>query len=119
MNIIGEGSRGPHRSPKITAKSVLGKCSSYQSWHLLQGWEFGGIEGEKKRERERENRNLFLYPLCDSKVDPWLTSVERKSKEPGPQEKIEVVFSSLSPYFLLYIVQTSHGIDEETEDYSG
>ena len=75
--------------------------------------------GKKERERERENRNLFLYPLCDSKVDPWLTSVERKSKEPGPQEKIEVVFSSLSPYFLLYIVQTSHGIDEETEDYSG
>ena len=56
MNIIGEGSRGPHRSPKITAKSVLGKCSSYQSWHLLQGWDFGGIEGEKKRERERERK---------------------------------------------------------------
>ena len=51
MKIIGEGSRGPHRSPKITAKSGLGKCSSCQSWYLLQGWEFGGIEKKKKREK--------------------------------------------------------------------
>lgn len=116
MKIIREGSKGPHWSPKISTQSGLGKCSSCQSWYLLQGWEFGGIEKKKK---ERESRNLYLCPLCDSKVDLWLTSVERKSKEPGPQEKIEVVFSSLSPYFLLYIVQTSHCIGEETEDYSG
>lgn len=64
MKIIGEGSRGPHRSPKMTAKSGLGKCSSCQSWYLLQGWEFGGIE-KKKKERESTN----LCPLCDSKVD--------------------------------------------------
>lgn len=51
MKIIGEGSRGPHRSPKMTAKSGLGKCSSCQSWYLLQGWEFGGIEKKKKREK--------------------------------------------------------------------
>lgn len=60
MKIIREGSRRPHWSPKVAAKSGLGKCSSCQSWYLLQGWEFGGIEKKKKREKVE----TYAYVPC-------------------------------------------------------
>ena len=61
MKIIREGSRRPHWSPKVAAKSGLGKCSSCQSWYLLQGWDFGGIEKKKK---EREKVETYAYVPC-------------------------------------------------------
>lgn len=99
-------------SLEIAAKGDLGKCSSRQSWYVLQRWEFGRIE-------TRVETYAYVPCLTLKLIYNWHLWEGRQRTSSFLDHFEKTLRWSSVPSSLLCIVQLSYCIEEETKDQSG